>query len=265
MMSSRDTSNESTGETKARDVAAKLDEATEPLGGTSAMDSQAQVGYTEENVEGRAQDTAADIGVTLHRNPDGSHTAVDESAVKAAERDSDATSAATGNTTHKRGAGTDTGSLEQKDVVKILRDSGYVMLTTALDDGKLLAHPMVPQEVTDDGDVWFFIGLQGDQATALLQNPQVNIAVSEAGNWLSVAGRVDFVDDQAKLAKLWNKEAATWFEGGLTDPELGLIKVTGESAQHWGLKGGKVAGLAQIVKAKVTGQRTGGGSNTTEL
>ena len=34
--------------------------------------------------------------------------------------------------------------------MKILRDSGYVMLTTALDDGKLLAHPMVPQEVTDD-------------------------------------------------------------------------------------------------------------------
>lgn len=264
-MSSRDISNESTGEKKARDAAAKLDEATEPLGGTSEVDSQTQVGYTEENVEDRAQDTAADIGVTLHRNPDGSHTAVDESAVKAAEKDADESPAAKGNATQRAGAGADTGSLEQKDVVKILRDSGYVMLTTALADGKLLAHPMVPQEVTDDGDVWFFIGLQGDQATALLQNPQVNIAVSEAGNWLSVAGRVDFVDDQAKLAKLWNKEAATWFEGGLTDPELGLIKVTGESAQHWGLKGGKVAGLAQIVKAKVTGQRTGGGSSTTEL
>ena len=85
-MSSRDISNESTGEKKARDAAAKLDEATEPLGGTSEVDSQTQVGYTEENVEDRAQDTAADIGVTLHRNPDGSHTAVDESAVKAAER-----------------------------------------------------------------------------------------------------------------------------------------------------------------------------------
>ncbi|WP_241242613.1 pyridoxamine 5'-phosphate oxidase family protein [Brevibacterium aurantiacum] len=264
-MSSRDISNESTGEKKARDAAAKLDEATEPLGGTSEVDSQTQVGYTEENVEDRAQDTAADIGVSLHRNPDGSHTAVDESAVQAAERESDASPAATGNTTHQAGVGADAGSLEQKDAVKIIRDSGYVMLTTALADGKLLAHPMVPQEVTDDGDVWFFIGLQGDQAKALAQNPQANIAVSEAGNWLSVAGRVDFVDDQAKLAKLWNKEAAAWFEGGLTDPELGLIKVTGESAQHWGLKGGKVAGLAQIVKAKVTGQRTGGGSSTTEL
>lgn len=159
----------------------------------------------------------------------------------------------------------DTENLNQADVVSILRDSGYVMLTTALNDGKLLAHPMVPQQVTDDADVWFFIGMQGDQATALLKNPEVNIAVAEAGNWLSVAGRVEFVDDQDKLDELWNDEVAAWFDGGRHDPNLGLMKVVGDSAQHWGLKGGKVAALAQIAKTKVTGDRTGGGSDTTEL
>lgn len=160
---------------------------------------------------------------------------------------------------------TDTEDLKQADVVRILRDSGYVMLTTALNDGKLLAHPMVPQQVTDDADVWFFIGMQGDQATALLKNPEVNIAVAEAGNWLSVAGRVEFVDDQDKKDELWNDQVAAWFTGGRNDPELGLMKVVGDSAQHWGLEGGKVSALAQIAKAKVTGDRTGGGSETTEL
>lgn len=160
---------------------------------------------------------------------------------------------------------TDTEDLKQADVVRILRDSGYVMLTTALNDGKLLAHPMVPQQVTDDADVWFFIGMQGDQATALLKNPEVNIAVAEAGNWLSVAGRVEFVDDQDKKDELWNDQVAAWFTGGRNDPELGLMKVVGDSAQHWGLEGGKVSALAQIAKAKVTGDRTGGGSDTTEL
>ncbi|MCF2585842.1 pyridoxamine 5'-phosphate oxidase family protein [Brevibacterium sp. UCMA 11752] len=160
---------------------------------------------------------------------------------------------------------THTENLEQADVVKILRDSGYVMLTTALDDGKLLAHPMVPQQVTDDADVWFFLGMKGDQAVALLQNPQVNITVAEAGNWLSVSGRVEFIDDQSKMDELWNDETAAWFEGGRNDPSLGLIKVTGDSAQHWGLKGGKVSALAQIAKAKVSGDRTGGGSATTQL
>lgn len=158
-----------------------------------------------------------------------------------------------------------TEDLKQSDVVTILRDSGFVMLTTALKDGKLLAHPMTPQQVTDDADVWFFLGLQGDQALALKENPEVSITVSEAGNWLSVAGRVDFIDDQAKIDELWDESAAAWFEQGREDPHLGLIKVTSDSAQHWGLKGGKVSALAQIVKAKVAGERTGGGSDTTEL
>ncbi|WP_347566817.1 pyridoxamine 5'-phosphate oxidase family protein [Brevibacterium sp. ZH18] len=261
---SRDKSNETQVETKARDAAAALDETAEKLGGTSNIDSGAEVGYTEKNVEARAAEAAGTQGATLYRNPDGSHTAIDESASVVGSQDPDlATGGAAGSQTKRSTAAND--DLGQKDVVKILRDSGFVMLTTALDDGKLLAHPMVPQEVTDDADAWFFIGLQGDQATALLRSPQVNITVSEAGNWLSVSGRVDFVDDQAKIDELWNDEVAAWFDGGRNDPNLGLIKVTSDSAQHWGLKGGKVSALAQIVKAKVTGQRTGGGSDTTEL
>ncbi|MCF2585843.1 hypothetical protein [Brevibacterium sp. UCMA 11752] len=78
----REQRDESGAENKARDVAAKLDEATEPLGGTSEMDSHAKVGYTEDNVEDRAQDAAEGEGVTLYRNPDGSHTAIDESAAQ---------------------------------------------------------------------------------------------------------------------------------------------------------------------------------------
>lgn len=78
----REQRDESGAENKARNVAAKLDEATEPLGGTSEMDSQAKVGYTEDNVEDRAQDAAEGEGVTLYRNADGSHTAVDESAAQ---------------------------------------------------------------------------------------------------------------------------------------------------------------------------------------
>ncbi|WP_313451473.1 pyridoxamine 5'-phosphate oxidase family protein [Brevibacterium casei] len=254
--------NESNGEETARDAAAGLDHATEKIGGTSDIEEGAKVGYTEENVEARAQETATAEGFTLYRNPDGSHTAIDESATvgyAATGPQRDAT-----DRRHRRDeSGTD--GLDQRDVVRILRDAKYVMLTTALADGKLLAHPMVPQQVTDDADVWFFIGLDGDQAGALRQNPHVNIAVSEAGNWLSVAGMVEFVDSRAKIDYLWNDDAATWFEGGKEDPNLGLLHVVTDSAQHWGLKGGKVAGLAQMIKAKVTGQRPEGGSQTTEL
>lgn len=328
----RDKRDESTGEAKARDVAATLDEVTEPLGGTSEMESHAEVGYTEQNVEARVQNVADEEGIAIHRNPDGSHTAIDESRVAEATAgtqpnhttpatDSPQTSSAAGydssasiapgmgsavgrtsdegdtvvsaagmgnavaattgpgsasthssSSTHPsagdagNGAAGDSASsnLGRAEVVEILRGSDSVMLATALSDGKILAHPMAAQEVTEDADVWFFLALDGDQTKALRTNPEVNINVAEAGNWLSVAGRVEFVDDQSKVDELWSESAKAWFDDR-QDPNLGLIKVTTDSAQHWGLPGGTTSGVFQTVKAKVTGNRPAGGSSTTEL
>lgn len=283
VMNNRDKSDESSAEAKARDVAAKLDEAAEPLAGTSNMNSHAEVGYTEQNVEARAQNAAEEEGVTLHRNPDGSHTAVDDS--KVAEATSSSESKYSESPAPARTAATDdteagqvstigdgpapageaaTDELDQADVVKILRGGDSVMLATALADGKILAHPMAPQEVTEDADVWFFLALDGDQAKALQTNPEVNISIAEAGNWLSVAGRVEFVDDETKVDELWSDSATAWFDDR-RDPNLGLIKVVTHSAQHWGLPGGKAAGLFRMVKSKITGDRPAGGTQTTEL
>ena len=298
-MNNRDKSDESPAEEKARDIASALDEATEPLGGTSSMESHAEVGYTENNVEERAQNTAAEEGVTLHRNPDGSHTAIDES--KAAEATPSSGTENSGDTdaslapgmgasvgaasTEAAASATDdteagqvsaagdgqkpageaaTDELDRADVVKILRGGDSVMLATALADGKILAHPMAPQQVTEEADVWFFLALDGDQAKALQTNPEVNISLAEAGNWLSVAGRVKFVDDKAKVDELWSDSAKAWFDDR-RDPNLGLIKVVTHSAQHWGLPGGKASGLFRMVKSKLTGDRPSGGTQTTEL
>lgn len=374
-MSNRDKSDESPAEAKARDVAAKLDETAEPLAGTSDMESHAEVGYTERNVEARAQSAADEEGVTLHRNPDGSHTAIDESKATevtpssgskgsgvasstapdaapssqapgagaadgratgvgndphsdstvavapgmgaavgtmsepgdiysapgmgnavgtTAEGDAESTEAAasaTGSTSASNASSTDdssatddteagqvsaagdgqrtageaaTDELDRADVVKILRGSDSVMLATALADGTILAHPMAPQEVTEDADVWFFLALDGDQTKALRTNPEVNLSIAEAGNWLSVAGRVEFIDDQAKVDELWSDSAKAWFDDR-RDPNLGLIKIVTHSAQHWGLPGGKASGLFQMVKSKITGDRPAGGTQTTEL
>ncbi len=155
--------------------------------------------------------------------------------------------------------------LTQETVVETLRGSRFLMLTTVAADGSLLAHPMTPQEVTDDADVWFVVSREGGQADALRAGGAVNLAVSEAGSWLSVAGTAEFVEDRAKLDELWDDEVAAYFEGGKDDPAVALLLVRSESAQYWGVPGGKVAALAKIVRAKVTGTRPGGASGTTEL
>ncbi len=149
-------------------------------------------------------------------------------------------------------------------VVEVLKKNRLVMITTALPDGKLLAHPMAIQEVDEDATLWFFVSKEGDQADALRQGSEVNVAVSDTGTWLSVAGSAEFVDDPAKVDELWTNSAEAYFTGK-DDPKLGLLKVTGESAQFWGVPGGKVAALVGIVASRITGNEPPGQSGTTEL
>lgn len=155
--------------------------------------------------------------------------------------------------------------LTQEKVVEIMRGERFVMLTSVTEEGKLHSHPMTPQQVTDDGDVWFFIGLQGEQAQDLKNNPTVNAAFAETGSWLSVSGQVEFVEDQGKRDELWNEGVSAWFDGGKDDPNLGLVRFISESAQFWGQPGGKMAALANIVKSRVTGEKPSGTSETVEM
>lgn len=154
--------------------------------------------------------------------------------------------------------------LSKETVVKQLRNADWVMLTSTGADGKLVSHPMTPQEVTDDADVWFLTSTAVSQAEALEKSNHVNIAVSETGSWLSVAATVEFVDDQAKIDELWNEDMEAYFTGR-NDPTLGLLRATSESAQSWGLSGGKIENLFEIAKSRVTGNEPDGGTGTTEL
>ncbi|UOQ59993.1 pyridoxamine 5'-phosphate oxidase family protein [Leucobacter rhizosphaerae] len=150
-------------------------------------------------------------------------------------------------------------------VVSTMRGERFAMLSTATPDGKIVSHPMTPQKVTDTGETWLFIGLQGDQADAIHANPQVNLAFAETGSWLSVAGVAEFVQDRAKAAELWDDEVGAYFEGGLDDPNLGLLRVVPESAQYWGVPGGRVAAALKIAASKITGRESPGVSGTVEL
>lgn len=150
-------------------------------------------------------------------------------------------------------------------VVEIMRGERFVMLSTATPDGKIVAHPMTPQQITDEAAAWFFIPLDSDQASAIRNNPQVNLAFAETGTWLSVAGQAEFVDDAAKVEELWDDQVASYYEGGKADPNLGLLKVSGDSAQYWGIPGSKVTAVVNILASKIRGTDGPGVSATTDL
>lgn len=136
------------------------------------------------------------------------------------------------------------------DVVKALRKAKWVMMTVAREDGKLLSHPMTPKEVTDDANAYFFLALDSGQAEVVQQGGNVNLSISETGNWLSLAGHVELVDNLAKKAQLFTKADEQYFKNA-SDPNLGLLRVNTDSAQYWGLGGSKAGAVVELAKAKL--------------
>ena len=150
-------------------------------------------------------------------------------------------------------------------VVEIMRSDRFCMLTSVGDEGRLHAHPMTPQEVTDEGDVWFFIDASSEQATNITAQKRVNLAFSDGSTWLSVAGHGSLQHDRAKIDELWNPMVAAWFPDGRESENLALLHVEADSAEYWDTPGGRVASAIAFVKTRVTGGRPPGESDTVDL
>jgi general stress protein 26 len=156
--------------------------------------------------------------------------------------------------------------LTQDKAVEIMRSERFCMLTSVGDEGRLHSHPMTPQEVTDDGDAWFFIDTTSEHAENLRREKRVNLAFADSSTWLSVAGHASLRDDRDKIDELWSSTVEAWFPDGKDSAGVGLLLVESDSAEFWDSPGGRVASVLAYAKAKVTGERPDvGDSESTDL
>ena len=139
-------------------------------------------------------------------------------------------------------------------LAKLLGDFDFAMLTTIDEKGALVGHPMTLQETEFDGDLWFIVGLGSTAVAHLQRKDTVGVTLSARDSWVSLAGTAAVVDDHTKLEQLWNSRVEAWFPDGPTDPNVGLVKFSADSAEYWDSPGGKVASALSFVKSKVTGE-----------
>jgi len=151
-------------------------------------------------------------------------------------------------------------------VTDIINGSHIGMLTTINGEGALVSRPLAVQEVLDDGDMWFFTGLNTSQVTHVRADSRVNVSFGKNTEWVSVAGTAEVVTDRAKIHEMWNQAVEAWFPDGPDTPEVCLLRVDSESAEYWTSPGGTAATVLQWVKAKVTNSRMSvGESGTVDL
>jgi general stress protein 26 len=154
---------------------------------------------------------------------------------------------------------------KQEKVRDLIRSTRLAMLTSVAPDGRLVSKPMATQDVEFDGDVYFIAERDSEKVRNITAHPAVNVAYASNDSWVSLAGRAAVVDDQAKLAELWNTFTDAWLEGGPENPNNILIKVSADSAEYWDTPGSKVTQVVNLVKAKVTGKRFEGDNETVDL
>ena len=148
----------------------------------------------------------------------------------------------------------------------IIKGTRIAMLTHQDEDGHLVSRPMATQEVDFDGTVRFIAERASDQGMDIQKNPNVNVAYSGNGAWVSLSGTARIVNDTDKLRELWSSFTGSWLEGGPENPNNVLIEIDADTAEYWDTPGGsKVTQVANLIKAKVTGNTVDGENEVVDL
>lgn len=140
-------------------------------------------------------------------------------------------------------------------VAELVKEIRFAMLTTQCADGTMHSRPMSTLQMDENGYLWFFTSQHSTKIADIDENCEVNLAYSRTDkqDYLSVSGTAEVVRDRSKMEALWTPWLKPWFQEGLDDPELILLKVRLNDADYWDAPGSVVKRLYGLSKGAMTG------------
>lgn len=149
------------------------------------------------------------------------------------------------------------------ELAKKVKDIKIAMLCTLDAAGKMHNRPMYTHQISGDGIIWFFAGKDSNKISHINANADVSLNYSDtAGSlYVTINGKATVTDDQAKVNELWDEMLKAWFPGGVTDPNITLIRIEAQEAEYWDTSGSAIDQLIGYVKATFTGKEYHPGEN----
>ena len=147
---------------------------------------------------------------------------------------------------------------------ELIEDISVCMLTTIDDVDSLVSRPMSPQEMDEQGAIWF---LTDPNTTKVQHLKLINLAFSNEskGTYVSISGHGEIVKDRERIEHLWSAFARPWFPEGSDSSNLALLKFVPHSAEYWDAPDSKMvrmfAMVVSIVAAKPVGMGDHGNLN----
>jgi len=148
---------------------------------------------------------------------------------------------------------------------ELIEDISVCMLTTIDDANAIVSKPMSPQEMCEQGAIWF---LTDPNTTKVQHLKNINLAFSNEsqGTYVSISGHGEIVHDQQRIESLWTAFARPWFPEGAESSNLALLKFVPDSAEYWDAPHSKMVRMfamaASIIAAKPVGMGDHGNLNT---
>lgn len=129
-------------------------------------------------------------------------------------------------------------------------DSEHVCTFSSMEGSRIRSHPMSPHFVEGERTVWFMTKKGADKLCDIRADEDVTLAFSDAasGNYVSLMGRANIVDDRTKIHALWSAPLKQYFDGP-DDPSIVLIAVNADEADYWNGPNAVMAGLKMLVTA----------------
>jgi len=148
-------------------------------------------------------------------------------------------------------------SPEMQELAKKLEDQHTVMLTLPDEIGTLSCRPMTAQEMDGDGAVWMMVSRKAPWvAQADRQPANLAFVMPDDGDYVSVAGRAQLVDDALRKRELWTVVARPWWTGP-EDPDLVLLKLSPSRIEYWDGPNGTVSRTLAMAASVIAGREVG--------
>lgn len=140
------------------------------------------------------------------------------------------------------------------ELINVIEVGDVAMFSTVSEQRQLHSRPMETCYINADGELYFFSTLDNHLSEELVEDNHANLSfvhdVEE--QYISVSGKVKMINDNDSVAKYWENSYSRWIPGGLTNPNLVLLKITPAIAEYWG----KNSTLERITRSIITGEES---------
>lgn len=149
---------------------------------------------------------------------------------------------------------------ENKDLKKfkeMVEDINICMFITNTAGGEEHTRPMATIEVEEDGSLWFFTDIRSIKVKEVNAQHTVHLVYAHPGksSYLDVWGSAEMINDRQQIIDKWSPIVKAWFPNGVSDPNLGLLKVQPAEAYYWEAESGRMVEFLKIAASIITGKR----------